>query len=173
MPWSRLRSLIESRFAPTLHGHVTVHQARYRYTHEDVGRVWIAVDGQEVAAFSTHWDWARGRALVEAIMDERQSWGTMAAHTSACAEAEAQLLAEGEFSDLRALDALEAYLSLTVETALASPNPLQRALAMLDRRLGKRRLRTLTHPADEHALVKELYALRCRFDRINIDPKVV
>ncbi len=107
MPWSRLKSLIESRFAPSLRGHVALHQARYRHTNEEVGRVWIAVDGQEVAAFTTPMGWARARPLADALMDERHGWGTAEAYASARADAEARLLAAGEFSDITALEAHE------------------------------------------------------------------
>ena len=53
MKWSRLRSLLEERLAPSLRGRVALHQARYRYTLEESGRVWITVDGREVASFDT------------------------------------------------------------------------------------------------------------------------
>src|SRR5690242_11335537 len=140
MPWSRLKSLVESRQASALGGRVTLHQARYRHAQEEVGRVWLAVDGEEVAAFATHMGWARVRPRADARMDERDAWGTAAAYAEATAEVAAQLRAAGEFSDTAALRDLEAYLSQTVEAALASPSPLIRALAMLDSRLGKRRL---------------------------------
>lgn len=105
MPWSRLKSLVESRQAPSLGRRVTIHQARYRYAQEEVGRVWVAIDGQEVAAFATHMGWARVRTLTD-------------------------------------------------------------ALAVLDGRLGKRRLRALALPSDEHPLVRAMFTLRCDVEGI-------
>src|SRR5215218_4823736 len=107
MPWSRLKSLVESRQAPSLSDRVTLHQARYRHAQAEVGRVWLAVDGREVAAFATHMGWARVRPLADAIMDERDAWGTAAAYAEAEAEATARLRAAGEFSDDAALRDLE------------------------------------------------------------------
>lgn len=161
MPWSRLKSLVESRLAPSLDGRVTLHQARYRHARKEVGRVWVAIDGEEVAAFATHMGWTRVRPLADALMDERRAWGTEAAYAAATADAEAQLRAAGEFSDDAALSDLEGYLSQTVESALTAPSPLTRALAMLDSRLGKRRLRALTLAPDEHPLVRIMFTLRC------------
>lgn len=82
------------------------------------------------------------------------------------AEVETRLRAAGELSDDAALRDLEQYLTLTVETALVSPSPLIRALAVLDRRLGKRRLRALAFPPDEHPLVRAMFALRCDVEGI-------
>jgi hypothetical protein len=50
-------------------------------------------------------------------------------------------------------------VSSSLEDALASPSPFIRALALLDRRVGKRRLR-LMEVENEHPIVRELFALR-------------
>ena len=173
MQWSRLKSLVESRQAAALGGRVTLHQARYRRTQEEVGRVWLAVDGREVASFTTHMGWRRVRPLADQLMDERDAWGTQAAYTAAASDAADRLRAAGEFSDAAALADLEAYVSLTVEDALASPSPLVRGLAMIDGRLGKRRLRTLALPADEHPMVRTLYALRCEVEGLETNAPAV
>ena len=173
MPWSRLKALVESRQAPALGGRVTLHQARYRHAREEVGRVWVAVDGQEVAAFATHMGYARVRPLADSLMDERNAWRSTSAYADATTDAEAQLRTAGEFSDAVALDDLEGYLSLTVEAALSSDSPLVRALAMLDSRLGKRRLRALEVAPSEHPFVRRMYELRCGVERIRpIEPAV-
>lgn len=173
MQWSRLKSLVEARQAPALRGRVTLHQARYRHAQEEVGRVWLAVDGREVAAFATHMGWSRVRPLADQLMDERGTWGTSAAYAEATAEVEARRRQAGDFSDDVALQDLEAYLSATIDAALTAESPLVRALAMLDRRLGKRRLRALALPNDEHPLVLAMYALRCEVENIPASPPSV
>ena len=171
MQWSRLKSLVESRQAPSLGRRVTLHQARYRHAQEEVGRVWVAVDGREIAAFATHMGWARVSPLTDRLMDERGAWGSTEAYAQASAEVEAGLRAAGEFSDAAALDDLEAYLSLSIEAALSAASPLIRALAMLDARLGKRRLRTVAPAPEEHALVRTFHALRCEVEGIRLPPR--
>ncbi len=57
-------------------------------------------------------------------------------------------------------------LSLSIDDMLHSENGIIRALAMLDRRLGKRRLLALDLPDDELPLVRTLYALRCEAEGI-------
>jgi hypothetical protein len=44
------------------------------------------------------------------------------------------------------------------------------ALAMLDRRLGKRRLRALLHGSEEHPLVTTMYRLRWSAENVESDP---
>jgi hypothetical protein len=50
---------------------------------------------------------------------------------------------------------------MPIEDALSSSSPLLRAMAMIDRRHGKRRLRSIRLASDEHPLVREPYAVRC------------
>jgi hypothetical protein len=47
-----------------------------------------------------------------------------------------------------------------------------RALAVLDRRLGRRRLRTLEFRTDEHPLVIGLYRFRCTAEGIRLEAPV-
>lgn len=161
MKWSRLKALVEARLASSLGRRVTLHQARYRHAQEEVGRIWLAVDGEEIAQFATHMGWARIQPLAAKLLDERGAWGTIEAFGQASDEVEAELRAAGEFSDAVALGDLEAYLSLPIDAALASESPLIRALAMLDSRVGKRRLRALSRAPDGHPLVRATHALRC------------
>lgn len=53
MRWTKLKSSLEALCAPTLRERVAPHQARYRYTREEIGRIWVTVDGREVASFDT------------------------------------------------------------------------------------------------------------------------
>ena len=130
MRWSRLKSSIDAFRAPSVRDRVALYQARYRYTREEVGRIWVTVDGREVASFDT----------------------------------------SAPYDDYQALADLEVYLANPIDEALASPSPLLRALAGVDRRVGKRRLRTLDVGPGEHPLVRELYGLRCEAEEIEITP---
>lgn len=57
------------------------------------------------------------------------------------------------------------YLNYSIDEALRSERPVVRALAMLDKRLGKRRL-TGMDLSKATLLVKRFYALRCRAEGI-------
>ena len=170
MQWSKLRSTLEERFAPALQGRVRLHQARYRHAHEELGRVWVAVDGEERAAFATGARWRHVREGADRLMDEREAWGSPAAYEQAVADAAEAARRAGVHGDEDVLHELEASLSLPVDAALASESPLLRALAVLDARVGKRRLRALAAAADEHPLVVALLRLRCDAEGIRVGP---
>jgi hypothetical protein len=173
MQWSRLRSTLEARFAPALQGRVRLHQARYRHANEEVGRVWVAVDGEELAAFATGARWRHVREAADRLMDEREARGGPAAYEQAVADAAAAARQAGVHGDDDALNELETYLSLPIDDALASDSPLLRALAVLDARVGKRRLRELATAPANHPLVATLLRLRCDAEGIRIGPPVV
>ena len=126
MRWSQLKSQIEALRAPALKKRVGLHQARYRYTLEQVGRIWLTIDGREVASFDASREFVEGQALAD----------------------------------------LKRYLRLSIEDALTSDRPLVRALAVIDRRVGKRRLRSLEIGPEEHPLIREFYQLRCEAEGI-------
>ena len=155
MRWSKLTSSLEALRVPALAKRVSIHQARYRYTREEVGRVWVTVDGREVASFDTS-TYMRRRA--ELGTDDR---------------AREMLRRRGQYDDYEAIVDLEAYLSLPIDEALTSPSPLLRALAVIDRRVGKRRLRTLAVGPLEHPLVRQMYLLRCEAEGVDIQPSAI
>ncbi|HEV2084399.1 MAG TPA: hypothetical protein VGR09_04905 [Gemmatimonadales bacterium] len=66
----------------------------------------------------------------------------------------------GEHDQWSLHDGLTSYLDLKIDQALVSPDPLHRALAMVDRRLGRRRFEALKVSADEHPWVRQLHELR-------------
>jgi hypothetical protein len=63
---------------------------------------------------------------------------------------------------------MEAYFNMPIDAALESSNVLIRGLAMLDQRLGKRRLRVLASAAASHELVEQLPRLRWEAEGISI-----
>lgn len=178
MRWSKLKSALDELRASALRERVALHQARYRWTREEAGRVWVTVDGREVASFDTA-TYIRRRAelgaeLFQIRRDETPDRAAShAAYLESDERAEAILRRAGEYDDYRALEDLEAYLSLSIDEALAAPSPLLRALAMVDRRLGKRRLRVLGARAIEHPLVRELYRVRCEADGVAVASSAV
>jgi hypothetical protein len=173
MPWRQLTTALRERVAPSVRDRIALHQARYRYTREEVGRVWLTIDGREVIQFDTS-SYVRRRALLGAELQAANGEGAGVIRTghgeyrSADEAARDILRRAGEYDDYCALADLEAYLSLPIEDALRSSSPLLRALAVVDRRVGKRRLRALAPLDREHPLVRELHALRCAAEGIRL-----
>jgi hypothetical protein len=179
MQWSRLKHLVEERLAPSVQERIALQQARYRYTREEVGRVWITIDGAEVASFDTASYVAKRADLSAQIRDARGlrpycDPGGHAEYLEADAEPEAILRRSGEYDDYHAIADLEAFLSMSIESALSAPSPLLRAIAVADARVGKRRLRSLAAElAKEHRLVQTLLMLRCEAEQVSINAPAV
>jgi hypothetical protein len=158
--------MLADRLAPSLRGRLAVHHARYRTSLEEQGRIWIQIDGREVAAFKTLPAERRRRQITDQLMDANNAWGSPAAYTAADRLAGELLVKAGEQSDYAAWSDLEGYLSLAIDDALDSSSPLIRALAIADRRTGKRRLRDLHIGPRDHPLVREVWATRCKAEGI-------
>ena len=100
------------------------------------GRAWITVDGDEIANFCTR------------------------ANANAAVSSEPVPDGYGEFSRQDAYDACWAFVhDLSIEAALSDDDPLVQCLAVLDTRVGKRRLQELV-PANLHSLAQKLWRVR-------------
>ena len=75
----------------------------------------------------------------------------------------AGVLSQEEFYAL-----LHEYLRSSIAKSLKAEDAITRALAVIDARVGKRRLRQLANYPDEHPLVRMLLALRCEAEGISI-----
>jgi hypothetical protein len=157
MKWSKLKQQIEDRFADSVRGHAAIHITRYGPgLSSTMTRGWLTWDGKEVLNFST----------ITWLQAERtEAANAPAADTSLVIHD--RLQQRGIFSRFDLTDALETYLRLSIEDALSSPNQLICALAMFDRRVGKRRLEQLDIDATTHPILKQLYDLRCTAEHLD------
>jgi hypothetical protein len=176
--WSKLRAALAERVATSIGTRLAIHQARYRRTGEEVGRVWLTLDGQELISFDTN-SYVAKRAQI--AHDMRSGVGPFALspasdlaeyHAADRAATEA-LRRSGEYDDYSALEDLEEFLSLPIKEALVSPSPSVRGLAVVDRRVGKRRLRELFAHPDEHWFVQRMCRARVAAEGIPFNERAV
>jgi hypothetical protein len=165
MKWSKLKSVTEQRFADSVRGRVELWTTAYRKPNSTKGRGWITINGDELVNFATPVTWRRFGAYFHessntdclkhpAISDEERNDGNLAE--------------DGEFSRFDLHLACWEMLSLSLEEALKCDNPLIKALAMLDARLGKRRLAELNETG-EHPLVACFLRYRKNAEQVNSD----
>lgn len=134
MKWSKLKKLVEDRFAPSLQGRVAIFSTQYGNCH--CGRAWLTVDGEEVANFCTR---AKHQGLLDRVDPP---------------------LGYGEISRQDAYAACWAFVhDLSIDESLADSDPLVQTLAVLDSRVGKRRLKTID-PVPLHPLAQKFLSLR-------------
>jgi uncharacterized membrane protein len=158
MKWSKLKQTIEDKFADSVKGRVELFSTRYNKPNSSTGRGWITIDGEQIVNFSTMKSGEIYRCVYHeatptdcvthpAVPDEQRTPG--------------QLIEEGEFSRFDLHNCCFEYLNLTVEQGLAHESPLINLLAILDKRLGKRRLPLLKEKI-RHPLVRRMLDLRLK-----------
>lgn len=116
MQWSKLKKLIESNFCEELKDRVTLFSTWYKQGGSPQrGRAAVLLDKMEIYEANTD------KWIMKRVNNE---------------EVNVDILIERlEFHKL-----LEQYLNLSIEEALISKNVLIQGLAIIDKRLGKRRL---------------------------------
>jgi hypothetical protein len=165
MPWSRLKKQVESRFAASMVGRVELRATSYRHTHDGEGRGWITLDKEEIHNFCTLSFWIEQGTLLQGIRAANNATdfrdpAQRAEYHHAYEQVDEILEVRGVRSKEWFENSLKEYLSMTLEESLASKNFLHRALAVIDKRLGKRRLKTLELSSGEHALVRRFLEFR-------------
>ncbi len=154
MIWTKLKKTAEALLSDALKERIEYHVTRYGNGVSDfMARGWVTFDGKEIANFST-------------IGRIRESYELTGEWYSTNQEAIDTLDKKGMFTRDDFVDALEKYVGMQVEDAIQSSNPIIRALAMFDRRLGKRRISTLSLGEDEHPLVVAFYKIRCQAEAL-------
>ena len=140
MIWSKTKKVMESLLADSVKKRVQYHVTRYGPgVSQIMTRAWVTWDGDEIANMST----------IEGLQQVKEK-----------PEGEDLATLPGMLSRYAFLSAAEVYLDSSIEQSLASDDPIVRAFAMLDRRVGKRRLAKLD-VENKHPLVRKFYALRC------------
>jgi hypothetical protein len=168
MRWSKLKRSLEDLLADAVKEHLQVHFTRYgRSPNSMMERAWITWDKVEVHNFSTV-GWLRGTHSVATQMYEIGERKEPPVWYDFSEEVVKRLEQSGVFSRQQWYDALQTYLSLSIERALHSSNALIRAWAMFDRRLGKRRLRSMEFKPSDPSFVKRWYQLRCQAEGIPV-----
>ena len=144
--WSKLKSRVKSRITPALRDRIDFHLTSYRASHDGADKVCITIDGKRIFSCKHYQhEWATFAAFRSGLRgDEVKS-----------ALREVQIHGPGDFGN-----ALRAYLTMPVRVALSSDDPLIRAFAIVDRRVGKRTLARLDLSDCDHALVKAFFELR-------------
>jgi hypothetical protein len=173
MQWSKLKRRAELFFAPSVAGRVELRTTNYRGAHDAAGRGWITIDGEKAWSFCTlrhgirHHEIEDGLRAANGGNDFRDP-SQRDAYYAAIGQADDILEREGIVSQSYFEGAVATYPSLAIDEALVSDNLVHRALAVLDKRLGKRRLASLSFRTDEHPLVVGLHRFRCAAEGVRL-----
>ena len=146
MQWSKLKRRVKDRICPELRDRVDFHLTSYRRSHDGADKVWISVDGDQIFSCK-HYQYERAEA--------NAYWAGLRGSEVKPALREVEIHSPADFGE-----AMRSYLDLSIRKALESADPLVKAFAIIDRRLGKRVVAKLQISDTEHSLVRAFYAMR-------------
>lgn len=157
--WSGIRNKLEDDYlCPALRGHIQYFATSYSKSADYEGRAAIRVDGVEVLrsnyyAYEQNY-WNRYQALRrEGIGQDDPKAPFRLAHE--------ETLNDGCFDNGFFYQAFHEFDNQSIEKSLVSENPLVRIFALLDHRLGKRRLLALEESMDQELdWVRAFYVIR-------------
>ena len=157
--WSGIRNKLENDYlCPTLRGHIQYFATSYSKSADHEGRAAIRLDGVEVLRSNyyayEHNYWNRYQALRrEGIGQDDPKAPFRLAHEGT--------LNDGCFDNGFFYQAFHEFDNQSIEKSLVSENPLVRIFALLDRRLGKRRLLALEESMEQELdWVRAFYVIR-------------
>ncbi|MBK3497316.1 nonribosomal peptide synthetase [Viridibacillus sp. YIM B01967] len=179
MQFSKIKKQYESFLCEKLQGRVKLYANVYRKAHDGPARVWLTLDKQEMLNADDLSFIVPRNILYEQIKEERMHksipynrdfnvmFESPERQTLIDANdlAEAALMAQGKFESDYFYKALMQYGQISIEEAMQSGNILTQALAMFDRRLGKRRLQKLDMTR-VHPTIQQFHKIRCEAEGI-------
>lgn len=143
--WSGIRKKLETEYlAPSLRGHIQYYATSYSRSPDHEGRAAIRYDGKEIIKGCYYNNWIKADLFPK---DEKY---------------EKRMKEEFAFMDDTALR-LGIFDQQGIEMSLKSENLIVRIFAVLDRRVGKRRLALMKETiAEEPDTFQEFYAIRLK-----------
>lgn len=143
--WSGIRKKLETEYlAPSLRGHIQYYATSYSRSPDHEGRAAIRYDGKEIIKGCYYNNWIKADLFPK---DEKY---------------EKRMKEEFAFMDDTALR-LGIFDQQSIEMSLKSENLIVRIFAVLDRRVGKRRLALMKETiAEERDTFREFYAIRMK-----------
>lgn len=156
MKWSKLRKLLKDRLADNLKNRLDYNLTTYKNSTGFIGRAWITWDGKETINFSNQDTW-----------NQYQSYSNETAETHYISHkkiddaerTEGNVIEKGEFSKYDFAENAFKFLNTNVQDALKSDNIILKALAVVDKKTGKRTLTELSK-LENHPMIKYLIELR-------------
>ena len=167
MPWSKIKHRLENEYlAPSLRGRITYFATSYSKCPDHEGRAAILLDGEEIFKSSYYEKMMLHSEKFHEL--EKQGTGFHESWWQAFDEAEKA----GGFDQKWFYYDFQKFDSQPIEESLKSEMPLIRIFALLDRRVGKRRLVSMKDDMESlPSFIKIFYKLRCEAEGIETPMK--
>lgn len=154
MKWSKLKQLVEQRVTSALQNRFAINSTAYGAC--TCGHLWITIDKEVVANFCTRAFWNSNPSFSH----EKKKYVVGSIPAGVGHKYDKQLVDYGELSRQDAYESCWEFVhKLSIEEALNSEDPLIQTLAVIDSRVGKRRLDKID-PETIHPLARKLLLMR-------------
>lgn len=155
--WSGIRKKLETEhLAQSLQGHIQYYATTYRKSHDREGRAAIRYDGKEIIKGCYQNNWLKSDLFPKDEKYEKRI-------TLEQAYMDDTALKLGVFDQCSFYEAFEQFDNQDIETSLKSENLIVRIFAILDRRVGKRRLISIKETIQEEPdTFQVFYAIRVK-----------
>jgi hypothetical protein len=185
MAWSKMKQLLESFLCPALHGRVEYSATSYRYLPDKAGQCYITVNKKNVFNMSDATTLVRWYQTEQEIKNDpdiqipindeeieavrKDTKGTVpedrlkviARNRKISEYAKELLSAQSALSKSDFNVVANKFLSISVEESMESNDILLNVLALVDRRIGKKRLLNMNENIKlKHPIVQYFYKLR-------------
>lgn len=161
--WSGIRKKLESEYlAKSLQGHIQYYATTYSRSHDHEGRAAIRYDGKEIIKGCYWYNWTKAGQFPKDEKYERR----MREENAFMDDTALKL---GVFDQRSFYAAFQEFDQQSIEKSLKSENLIVRIFAVLDRRVGKRRLLMMKDTIEQEPdTFKEFYAIRARAEVIKL-----
>lgn len=155
--WSGIRKKLETEYlAPSLRGHIQYYATSYSRSPDHEGRAAIRYDGKEIIKGCYYNNWIKADLLPKDEKYEKRMKEEFAFMDDTA-------LRLGIFDQRCFYNAFAEFDQQSIEMSLKSENLIVRIFAVLDRRVGKRRLALMKETiAEEPDTFREFYAIRMK-----------
>ncbi|GIP39870.1 hypothetical protein J31TS4_31500 [Paenibacillus sp. J31TS4] len=185
MSWSKLKQQLEGFLSPALNGRVEYRAPGYRYLPDKSGICYISVDKKNVLNMSDRMNSIRwyqteleikndptiqipiSRDTIEAVRKDAKGpvpedrLLVIARSRTSSEHAKELLSAQASLSKSNFIVVANKYLSTSVEESIESNEILLNVLALVDRRVGKKRILNMSEKMKvKHPIVQYFYELR-------------
>ena len=164
MPWTKIKHRLENEcLAPSLRGQITYFATSYSKCPDHEGRAAILLDGEEILEGSYREQWSI-KKISQFPKDEKYEKRLKCEFPYMDDTA----LKLGQFDQRQFYIAYHEFIAQSIEDSLESENMLVRIFAVLDKRVGKRRLEKMKETAKDTGDVFSLFLkIRCEAEGIH------
>lgn len=156
MKWSKLRKELKERLADHLKARLDYHLTTYKNSLGFMGRAWVTWDGEEILNFSNQDTWITHDAYSNGLA-ETGYWPFTFDESEG--RTMGRIMERGEFSKYDFAENAYRFLSLDIQEAAHSDNPMLRFFAVVDCRIGKRTLEAM-RASEQHPMIQFMIKLR-------------